>query len=253
MTADLLKILGGDISTISPWKPGDPTVLLIWGQSGAGKNHLAYTAPAPIIMYDFEHNGHETLRNFPDLEGNIVSRRYMVPPKDDSDMARGIAERFVTDFHSDLDKMKMNKITPTIFIDSITLCYDLITFGLVKYGPSGRAMPREYGKRNNEHLALFQKARAYKFPMILSARASAEWVNNEKTDRYKADVKEDTLFAASVVVEITTDPKYIDGKHQSNRMYHIRRCKVNEKLEGWSFPSLTYPHLMTMIETMKGE
>jgi hypothetical protein len=249
---DLDKLLSGvgQSEDLTPWKPGDPLAVLVWGKEGSGKTHFAFTAPGPIVLFDFECNTAETMRAFPEKEGHIRVYRYLVPQMGAKDAAVAVADRFLSEYHAVMDKLRMANVKATIVIDSATLAGDLLTYAYVPLDNNGRAVPRSYGKRNNSYRALFQKARAMGHRLILTGRAAKDWAENAPLTTFHADVIDSTLFDTSVQVEVATNPQRTpDGKHVANRVYQIRRCKVNEKLEGLTLPALTYSDLATAIES----
>lgn len=237
----LASIPGGE--ELVGWVPGDPLSILIYGPDNGGKTHFAFTAPDPIVLFDFEGNQSETLRSFA-VEKNIRRYSYFVPMMGERDKAEAVANKFTETFHTVLDKLAAEKIKATIVIDSVTKCGDLLTYGYVPLNAEGKARQIAYGKRNMAYQSLFQSAKTRGHRLVVCGRSAPDYIDNTRMPTFHADVIESTLFDVSTQIEVMSSAS--NGK--VSREYKIRRCKVNTKLEGVPFKKLDWDELSKAIE-----
>lgn len=232
--------------TIEPWRPGDPTNVLLWGSEGVGKSHFWMTAPDPLIAFDFEHNLHETLRGVQKLDPEKSIKRfpYMVPPLEDRLACKIMGDKLVKDVNIVLDFLVANKAKATFVFDTVTNWWEIFRFAYVPLDDKGRAMQREYGPAVGKANGILQKIKAYGHSIIMVARAKPYWLDNKDTGLLCGDYYKAFGYAASAIIEISKTPS-------NERQYRIVRCKANERAEQLpALGELDYPGLLKVIEAV---
>lgn len=111
------KALVSGYSVVVPSEQKPRFTGIIWGQVGAGKTPLAATAPAPILLIQFDQNGDQSIRH--------QSERYRLldlsgAPDDILDMF----EKLDSGFFNDLTHVIVEHGIKTIVLDSVTSLMD---------------------------------------------------------------------------------------------------------------------------------
>lgn len=151
--ADAVISIGGlDVKSLA--NTDQRISMLLWGAAGCGKTTLAGTAPGKCLWINFDPDGVESLRAFPDYK-----ERFLI--LDLSAQKHTITEKFRTDGGLGIDKLLADDSMgiSTVVVDSVT-AYSMLAveagIAVTKGATLERPSPGAYGARNALTLRMIQ-------------------------------------------------------------------------------------------------
>ena len=136
---EIRKLMFGKPQEARAWVSGDPIIVTNYGRGGAGKTHLGFTFPGPIVLHDLELNTSETLRQFAH-RSDIMKYEYSVPTTEHRDQARRYYEAWLDQYFKTMESFWRAGIQGTHIIDSVTRLWELIRFAIVPLKDDGKVI-----------------------------------------------------------------------------------------------------------------
>lgn len=205
-------------------------IIAIDGESGAGKNRLAFSFPDPIAFLSFDPNYGKALTEATRQGKRVYRRAYTLPiikpdGKDGEKISKvfgDIWDMFAIDFMGAL----RDKSIQTIIIDTATELMELITYAI--YGKNVQVMPKERGHAYASYRQVIREVESTDKNLVLLHKMKDEWKNDKSTgERIRAGYK-DTSFCCTMEVlmhKVPTEP-FPDRYHA-----RVLKCHLNPAIE----------------------
>lgn len=166
------------------------------GLEKSGKNHFAFTAPAPIYTLSFDTGLEGTIQKF-QKDKEIYVKDYMIPrpqsaSKEAQDRAMKEADAvwdlFLNDYAEALSKAR------TIIADTGTEMWELLR--ICRLGKLDGVKPHHYGPVNAEYRTIIREAYANprNVNLIILHKLKAEYKNDKRTDKMERAGFSDTGY-----------------------------------------------------------
>jgi len=155
-------------------------IINVQGKEDSGKTHLLLTCPAPIALFDLDHNS-ESVVNKPNFSNKeiMISEYFFEKPSKGSNEAKLIKEadllwnRFMTEYKQALKEVK------TVAIDTVGLLWELLR--MARFGKLTQVMPHHYGPLNAEMAQIIDMAKQSDCNLILSSTLAPQYINDQAT------------------------------------------------------------------------
>lgn len=205
-------------------------IVAIDGETGSGKNKLAFSFPDPIAFMSFDPNYGKALSEAKAAGKRVHKASYNVPViKPDGKNGEYIAkvcgdtwDQFAVDYVGALRDPHVH----TVIIDTATELFELITYAI--YGKNVQVMPKDRGHAYATYRQVIREAESTDKSLVLLHKMKDEWKNDKSTgNRIRAGYK-DTDF--SVTTEIRME-KNMAEPYPDRYHCHIMKCNLNPQIE----------------------
>lgn len=205
-------------------------IVAIDGETGSGKNRLAFSFPSPIAFMSFDPNYAKALTEARKAGAKVQIAKYSIPVvKPDGKLAETVAsvcgetwDQFAIDYMGALRDPKVR----TVVIDTATELFELVTYAI--YGKNVMVMPKDRGHAYAAYRQVIREAENTDKNLVLLHKMKDEWKADKSTgNRIRAGYK-DTAY--SVVMELLmlkepTEP-FPDRYH-----CRIQKCHLRPEIE----------------------
>jgi len=209
------------------------------GLEKQGKTHFALTAPAPIVVFNFDIGLEGVVDKFADKKVYVVD--YNTPGTVDQSFDwTGTWEKFKTDYRG-----MFETDARTIVMDTATEAWELLR--MARFGKLTEVMPQHYGPVNAEYRELLRLAYNSDKNLVLIHKLKDEYVNNQRTGKFKRAGFGDTGYMSQVNCRMERD-------EDLEFTLEVEDCRQNalvagEVMEG---PMCAFPWLASMVFTGTG-
>lgn len=205
-------------------------IVAIDGESGSGKNRLAFSAPDPIAFMSFDPNYEKAYREAKASGVRIHRVGYSVPiikpdGRDGEKIAKALGEVW-DEFSNDFMGAVRDSSIETIVIDTATELFELVTYAI--YGKNVQVMPKERGHAYAAYRQVIREVENTSKNLVLLHKLKDEWRNDKSTgNRIRAGYK-DTAFCCNTELLLEKNPT-----EQFPDRYHcfIKKATFNPAIE----------------------
>lgn len=201
-------------------------IVAIDGETGSGKNRLAFSFPDPIAFLSFDPNYAKTLNEARKTRKRILRASYSLPViKPDgrnAEVVAGVAgelwDKVAVDFMGAIRDSKVQ----TIIVDTATELFELIKLAI--YGKTVQVMQRDLGHAYASYRQFIREAESSDKNLVLIHKMKDEYKQDKSTgNRIRAGYK-DTAYSVTTEVLMEKDPSepFPDRYHAKIIKCHLR-------------------------------
>lgn len=201
-------------------------IIAIDGETGTGKNKLAFSFPDPIAFLSFDPNYAKTLQEARKSRKRILRAAYTLPViKPDGRNADAIAsvagdlwDKVAVDFMGAVRDPKVQ----TIIVDTATELFELIKLAI--YGKTVQVMQRDLGHAYATYRQFIREVESSDKNLVLIHKMKDEYKQDKSTgNRIRAGYK-DTAYSVTteVLMEKCPEEPFPDRYHARIMKCHLR-------------------------------
>lgn len=218
-------------------------IISIAGQEKTGKNHLAFTAPDPLIFFNLDKGSEGVIQKFlaPPLgPRQILEYQIRVPKGAKQDIYKDMWEQL-----KQAMKAAWMLQTGTVILDTGTEAYELSR--LAAFGKLEQVQARYYGELNAEWREIIRMAYdAEGMSTIFLHKMRSKWVNNQRTGEMEMSGFTDMGYNVQMNIITFRDPASAGA--DAFRGY-IKDCRHRPELNGMVLqgPMLSIKSVLSMV------
>jgi hypothetical protein len=210
--------------------PKQRLIVAIDGETGCGKNRLAFSFPDPIAFMSFDPNYAKALAEAKGMGRTVHRATYSIPViKPDGKNGEKVAgamgdvwDQFAVDYIGAIRDPQVS----TIVIDTATELFELITYAI--YGKNVQVMPKERGHAYATYRQVIREAESSDKSLVLIHKMKDEWKQDKSTGRRIRAGYKDTDYCTTTELLMVKDNTLPYPDRYSCR---IVKCHINPEIE----------------------
>ncbi len=233
--------------------------IILWGPPEAGKTYTALTFPGPIHYIDLDGGLDPNLKYFKDKE---IKRIRCISLEDDKDNLSGETyDGFKVDpintlknFDVALTVLQQVR-SGTVVVDTMTAYNDwlkmLMEARIPKHTtPEGKEYVDQFDWKyvNQKWLWSWEKLKNIQANLVVIAKSKPVYQNREITDQREADLRPNTEFQTSIVVEHIKEISQEGTKIVTTRKGKFSKFRGNKFGSTYTEVDLTYDRIMAILK-----
>ncbi len=194
-------------------------IVSLYGREGTGKSSFGFSAPGPILYFNFDTGDEGVIEKFSDTEMYRV--RYRAKAFSTMDDYKILWSQFKQDF---INALKSG--AKTLVVDTATEAWELNR--LARLGKLAQVLPVKYTEVNREHTDLLVESFESDKNVVLIHKAAPVYINDKRTKDYEMKGFKETPF----IVKINLEMYKQDGEYYMR----VMKCRENKEVEQMELP-----------------
>ena len=195
-------------------------VISISGRDKQGKSSFGFSAPEPILYFNFDIGDEGVINKYSSKE--IYINKYRINPFATVDQQRELWTKVKADYNAALSSK-----AKTIVLDTATEVWELNR--LARLGKLSKVLAHQYTEVNMEHTALLKSIYDSDKNLVLLHKSKVIYLNDKRTDNYEPKCYSDTPYIVQINLEMYRDD-------EEGFMMRILNCRQNPDLAGMEVP-----------------
>jgi len=218
----------------------------ILGQPKHGKTHLAFTWPAPILVFSFDFGSNRVKGKFPDKD--ITIQTYDIPILDTLDLSKADNEfiKLEKQIRKDIyESLGMNY--KTIVFDTGTALWDIERIAYTKERERKQLIDRDYGEINARMYSFIAQVVVAGINFVTIHHLKAEYVDEKATGNMILDGFKRTEGLVDVVLSVERRQSKKQGKIENKIVTTIKDCGFDYELCGVEIENASYDDIVMLL------
>lgn len=165
-------------------------IVNVMGKEKQGKTHVGFTAPGPVVTFDFDYGQEGVVGKFA-KDKKIYSSEFRIS-EISADKFKSEWERYKKEYRAALAEKEVRSIV----VDTATELWELAR--MAAFGKLTQVMPHQYGPLNAEMRGLIRDAYSSNKSVIFLHKMTQEYINNQPTKNYVMAGFKDTPYSVQV-------------------------------------------------------